>query len=118
VSPSPSESESESASLLRAAAAHLEELRARTPGGAWETAGLLASRPEVITRYDDGSTEHVAEARARTAPWIVGLAPAVVEPLSAWLRTTADALEAGLLPPEVAADAVRFAAGLVGERGR
>jgi hypothetical protein len=109
---------SESASLLRSAARHLEELRARTPGGTWETAGLLATRPEVIARYEDGTTEHVAEARARTAPWIVGLGPDVVEALLPWLRSTADAVESGRLPLEVATDAVRFAAGVVDHLGR
>jgi hypothetical protein len=99
----------ESATLLRSAARHLEGLRARAPGGTWEITGLLASRPEVVARYDDGSTEHVAEARARSAPWIVGLAPAVVEPLLDWLRSTADALESGALPAGAATDAVRFA---------
>ena len=104
--------------VLRRAARELEELRGRTPGGTWETTGLLASRPEVVARYDDGSTEHVAEARARTAPWNVGLSPAVVEPLPAWLRATADALEAGRLPADAASDAARFAVALLDHLGR
>lgn len=100
---------------LRAAARRLEELHRRTPGGRWETTGLLASRPEVIARYDDGTTEHVAEARARTAAWIVGLSPGVIEPLIPWLRATADAVDAGHLPEETAGAALTFAAAVIGE---
>ncbi|HEY2224472.1 hypothetical protein [Actinomycetospora sp.] len=106
----------EIASLLRSAAALLEELHARTPGGSWETAGLLASRPEVVARYDDGTTEHVADARARSAPWLVALSPAVGGPLIAWLRTTADALEAGRLPADAAAEAASLARALLEHR--
>jgi hypothetical protein len=85
---------------LRVAADRLDELRRRTPDGDWETAGLLASRPEVLARYADGTTEHVADARARTAAWIAGLSPRVVGPLITWLRATADAVDAGALPEE------------------
>ena len=76
--------------LLHAAADRLDALAARTPGGTWRTAGLLASRPEVVAHLPGGGTEHVAEARARTAGWIVAVSPAVAAPLAAWLRATAD----------------------------
>jgi hypothetical protein len=97
---------------LRAAARRLEELRRRAPDGDWETAGLLASRPEVVARYDDGTTEHVADTRARTAAWITGLSPRVVAPLITWLHVTADAVDAGSEPEESAAAARAFAAGV------
>lgn len=74
---------------LRAAADRIEALAARTTGGSWQLTGLLASRPEVVARFGDGSTEHVAEARARTGEWIVALSPAVAAPLAAWLRAAA-----------------------------
>ncbi|MCZ2820659.1 hypothetical protein O2V63_09995 [Modestobacter sp. VKM Ac-2977] len=80
--------------VLLTAADHLDALAARTTGGSWTVGGLLASRPEVIARWADGSTEHVAEARARTAEWIVTLTPAVAGPLAAWLRSAADATPA------------------------
>ncbi|WP_211190979.1 hypothetical protein [Actinomycetospora sp. TBRC 11914] len=99
---------------LRVAAHRLADLRARTPAGEWETAGLLASRPEVIARHDDGTTEHVAETRARTAAWIVGLSPRVVEPLIGWLRATADAVDTGAIPEEATAAALTFAAAVTG----
>jgi hypothetical protein len=95
---------------LRRAADRIEALRGRTPGGEWRVAGLLATRPEVVTRLDDGSSEHVADARARTASWIVTLAPPVAGPLVDWLRTTADAVESGAVSGEPAAAAARFAA--------
>jgi hypothetical protein len=85
--------------LLRAAADRLETLAARTPRGTWEVTGLLASRPEVVARFPDGSTEHVAEARARTAAWITATSPAVAAPLAGWLRAAAD----GPVPPEAVA---------------
>jgi hypothetical protein len=75
---------------LRAAADRLERLAARTTSGDWELRGLLASRPEVVAVGPDGDTEHVAEARARSAGWIVALSPAVAGPLAAWLRAAAD----------------------------
>ncbi|SOD99375.1 hypothetical protein [Blastococcus haudaquaticus] len=75
--------------LLRAAADRLETLAARTTGGDWGSGGLLASRPEVVAHAEDGGTEHVAEARARTAEWIAALSPAVAPALSAWLRAAA-----------------------------
>jgi len=77
------------AALLRAAADRLEQLAARTTAGSWETRGLLATRPEVVARWPDGSTEHVAEARARTAEWITTLSPALAGPLVGWLRSAA-----------------------------
>jgi hypothetical protein len=72
--------------LLRDAADRLERLAARTTAGDWRAGGLLASRPEVIAHAADGGTEHVAEARANTAGWIVALSPAIAAPLAAWLR--------------------------------
>jgi hypothetical protein len=76
--------------LLRTAADRLEQLTARTTAGDWRTAGLLASRPEVIA-YREGATEHVAEARAGSAAWITSLSPAVGTSLARWLRAAADA---------------------------
>jgi hypothetical protein len=76
-------------SSLLAAADALEALAARTTGGSWERAGLLASRPEVVARFADGSTEHVAEARAATVDWITALSPALAAPLADWLREAA-----------------------------
>ena len=87
------------AGLLLAAADRLEALAGRTTGGDWTTTGLLASRPEVVARLPDGTTEHVAEARARTAEWITTLSPAVAVPLSAWLRAAA----AGPVDPRASA---------------
>ena len=52
--------------LLRTAADRLDALAARTTPGDWRTAGLLATRPEVIA-HREGRTEHVAEARSGTA---------------------------------------------------
>jgi hypothetical protein len=75
--------------VLLAAAARLEALAARTTPGTWTAGGLLASRPEVVAVLPDGSTEHVAEARAGTAEWIRTLAPALAAPLVAWLRAAA-----------------------------
>ena|SRR5690242_15320281 len=72
--------------LLQEAAARLEALAARCTAGDWRPGGLLASRPEVIAHRPDGSTEHVAEARASSAAWIVALSPAVATPLANWLR--------------------------------
>jgi hypothetical protein len=77
-------------SLLRTAAERLELLAGRTTAGDWRSGGLLASRPEVVAHYADGSTEHVAEARAGTARWITALSPAIAGPLTAWLRSAAD----------------------------
>jgi len=78
--------------LLQTAADRLEALAARSTPGDWRTGGLLASRPEVIAHVED-STEHVAEARARTAAWISALSPAVGPPLAAWLRAAAGRAE-------------------------
>jgi hypothetical protein len=77
------------ADLLLTAADRLEALAARTTPGDWRTAGLLATRPEVVAHAPDGGTEHVAEARANTAGWIAVLSPAVARPLVAWLRAAA-----------------------------
>jgi hypothetical protein len=85
--------------VLRTTADRLDALAARTTSGDWRTGGLLASRPEVIA-HEDGATEHVAEARARTAAWISALSPAVGPPLAAWLRAAAD--QAGVDPAAVA----------------
>ncbi len=77
------------AAMLRTAADRLEALAARTTPGDWRLGGLLATRPEVVAHGTDGGTEHVAEARARTAEWITALSPAVALPLAAWLRAAA-----------------------------
>lgn len=77
------------ATLLRTAADRLTSLATRTTPGDWRLGGLLASRPEVVAHQADGSTEHVAEARAASAAWIVGLSPAVAAPLAALLRAAA-----------------------------
>jgi hypothetical protein len=79
--------------LLQEAAARLEALAARSTAGDWRPGGLLASRPEVIAHRPDGSTEHVAEARASSAAWIVALSPAVATPLADWLRAAATGAE-------------------------
>ncbi|TFV87365.1 hypothetical protein [Blastococcus sp. CT_GayMR16] len=76
--------------LLRTTADRLDRLAARTTAGDWRTGGLLASRPEVIA-HSHGATEHVAEARAGSAGWIIALSPAVGPPLAAWLRAAAEA---------------------------
>jgi hypothetical protein len=80
--------------LLLEAARRLEELASRTTPGDWRLSGLLASRPEVVAHQPDGSTEHVAEARQRTAAWIVVMSPALAGPLAAVLR------EAAAAPPD------------------
>ena len=72
--------------LIRSVADRLEALAARTTAGDWRVTGLLASRPEVVAHRPDGGTEHVAEARARTAAWIAALSPAVAGPLVTLLR--------------------------------
>ena len=77
--------------VLHAAADRLAALAARTTGGTWTVTGLLASRPEVVARLPDGRSEHVAEARARTAEWISTVSPAVAGPLAGWLRSAARA---------------------------
>ena len=79
--------------LLAEAADRLEQSAARTTAGNWRTSGLLASRPEVVAHLADGSTVHVAEARAATAGWITALSPAVAAPLVAWLRAESGAPE-------------------------
>jgi hypothetical protein len=81
--------------LVRAVADRLEALAVRTTGGDWRVSGLLASRPEVVAHRPDGGTEHVAEARERTASWIAALSPAVAGPLVTILRIAggADPLE-------------------------
>ncbi|MGY2065681.1 hypothetical protein [Blastococcus sp. SYSU DS0619] len=78
------------AALLRAVADRLEALAERTTPGDWRLAGLLASRPEVVSHGADGGTEHVAEARTRSAAWIAALSPGLAAPLAAWLRAAAD----------------------------
>ena len=79
------------AAVLLAAADRLELLAARSTAGDWRLSGLLATRPEVVAHSPDDGTEHVAEARARTAEWIAALSPAVAAPLAAWLRSAAEA---------------------------
>jgi hypothetical protein len=76
--------------MLRSAANRLEALAGRTTPGDWRPAGLLASRPEVVAHRDDGSTEHVAEARADSVAWILAVSPALAAPLAALLRAAAD----------------------------
>ncbi len=81
--------------LIRSVADRLEALAGRTTPGDWRVTGLLASRPEVVAHRGDGGTEHVAEARERTAAWISALSPAVAGPLVTILRIAggADPLE-------------------------
>jgi hypothetical protein len=74
------------ARLLRDVADRLEALAAVSTQGDWRTAGLLASRPEVVAYRADGSTEHVAEARAASVRWVTALSPTVAGPLAAVLR--------------------------------
>lgn len=75
---------------LLAAAERIERLAASATSGDWRIAGLLATRPEVIAHRPDGSTEHVAEARAGSARWIAAFAPELAGPLIDWLRSTSD----------------------------
>jgi hypothetical protein len=82
------------ASLLRDVADRLEALAAASTRGDWRATGLLASRPEVVASRADGSTEHVAEARAASAGWITALSPAVAVPLAALLRSAEPSPEA------------------------
>ncbi|RBY75157.1 hypothetical protein DQ239_17610 [Blastococcus sp. TF02-09] len=77
------------AETLRAAADRLEALAARTTPGDWRTAGLLATRPEVVAHRADGGTEHVAEARAGSGDWIAAFSPALAGPLVDLLRAAA-----------------------------
>ena len=81
--------------LLTTTADRLDALAARSTPGEWRPAGLLASRPEVVAHRPDGSTQHVAEARADSAAWITAVSPAVAAPLAALLRAlaTGDATE-------------------------
>ena len=81
--------------LMRSVADRLEVLAARTTDGDWRAEHLLASRPEIIAHRHDGGTEHVAEARARSAAWITALSPAIATPLVTLLRvaSAADPLE-------------------------
>ena len=81
--------------LIRSVADRLEALAARTTPGDRRLTGLLASRPEVVAHRADGSTEHVAEARAGSAAWIAALSPDVAGSLVILLRVAggADPLE-------------------------
>jgi hypothetical protein len=81
--------------LMRSVADRLEVLAARATDGDWRAEHLLASRPEVIAHRADGGTEHVAEARARSAAWITALSPAIARPLVTLLgvASAADPLE-------------------------
>ncbi|SOC50221.1 hypothetical protein SAMN05660748_2962 [Blastococcus aggregatus] len=74
---------------LLTAADRIERLAARTTPGDWRTAGLLASRPEVVAHRADGGTEHVAEARAASGAWVTAFSPALAGPLVALLRAAA-----------------------------
>ena len=87
--------------LLLTSADRLEALAGRSTPGEWRPAGLLATRPEVVAHRPDGTTQHVAEARADSAAWITALSPAVAAPLAALLRALA-----GDEPP---AEAIRLA---------
>ena len=93
--------------LIRSVADRLEALAARTTGADWQVTGLLASRPEVVAHRPDGGTEHVAEARERTAAWIAALSPAVAGPLVTVLRIAgaADPLESAAVDLARALDA-------------
>jgi hypothetical protein len=75
--------------LAAEAADRLARLAAHATPGDWRLAGLLATRPEVVAHLPGGGTEHVAEARAGSAPWITALSPAIAPPLSALLRAAA-----------------------------
>ena len=75
--------------LLRTVADRLEGLGRRSTAGDWRIGGLLASRPEVVAHRPDGTTEHVAEARAASAGWLAAVSPAVAQPLAQWLREAA-----------------------------
>ncbi|MGY1986847.1 hypothetical protein ACI792_11535 [Blastococcus sp. SYSU DS0669] len=77
------------AALLREAADRVEALAAGATPGRWRLGGLLATRPEVLAEGPGGSTQHVAEARARSAGWIAAVSPALAGPLAAWLRAAA-----------------------------
>jgi hypothetical protein len=79
--------------ILLSAATLVTDTAARATAGDWRIGGLLASRPEVVAHRPDGSTEHVAEARAASARWIAGLSPAVAVPLADWLLAEADAAD-------------------------
>nr|WP_239523340.1 hypothetical protein [Geodermatophilus normandii] len=74
---------------MRKAADRLDALAARSTPGDWRTVGLLATRPEVVAHSPEGSTEHVAEARAGTGAWIAAVSPALAAPLASWLRSAA-----------------------------
>ncbi|GAA4858368.1 hypothetical protein [Saccharopolyspora rosea] len=76
--------------ILLTAAERIERLAASATSGDWRTGGLLATRPEVIAHRSDGSTEHVAEARAGSARWIAAFSPELAGPLADWLRSTSD----------------------------
>ncbi|MER7079940.1 hypothetical protein SAMN02982929_05802 [Saccharopolyspora kobensis] len=78
---------------LLAVADRIERLAGASTGGDWRGGGLLATRPDVVAHFADGSTEHVAEARARSARWIAVFSPAVAGPLVEWLRSAARAAE-------------------------
>lgn len=97
----------ESREPLEAAAELVEQLATVAPAGQWRVSGLLATRPEVLAERDDGSTEHVAEARAGTARWIVALSPATAPALVQWLRRAARSDPAD-------AEALAFARALLG----
>ncbi|MEJ7770803.1 MAG: hypothetical protein WKF51_02810 [Geodermatophilaceae bacterium] len=94
---------------LISAAEVLEALAAETTGGEWLIGGLLATRPEIVTHFADGSTEHIADARANTAGWIAALSPAIAAPLAAWLRSAANDVR-------ISRDALSVARALVSRR--
>jgi hypothetical protein len=88
--------------VLLEAADRLERLADRSTAGDWRLAGLLATRPEVVAGRPDGSTEHVAEARAGSAAWIAAVSPAVAAPLAALLRALGEGDAAGNAAGELA----------------
>lgn len=74
---------------LLEAAELIEQLAESSTRGQWQRRGLLATRPEIVARRADGSTEHVAEARAGSVRWISTLSPAIAPALAGWLRSAA-----------------------------
>ncbi|GAB3285988.1 hypothetical protein [Parasphingorhabdus pacifica] len=90
---------------LLAAADAVERLAGTTTGGEWRRSGLLASRPEVVAHFADGGTEHIAEARAGSAPWITAFSPELAPMLAGWMRSAARA-------DDPAPEAVAFARAL------
>jgi hypothetical protein len=102
------------AGLLRDAADALEQLAAHTPAGRWTLHGPSAVRPDVIAHHADGSTEYVANARARTAPWISTMSPAIAPHVVWFLRFAA--AQGAELDTRIAASALGLAAEILARR--